>query len=1000
MQHCHEFESWTPHEGTQPNRAYFIPFAAGQDPVETPREASGRFVLLNGEWRMRLFGQIEEVPDDFIRPDFGEEGFSPFPVPSCWQTQGLDCPQYSNLRYPIPFDPPFVPHRNPCGAYRTRFFVPGEMLSQTVYLNFEGVDSFFYVWVNGQRVGYSQVSHSTSEFDITPYLLPGENLLAVLVLKWSVGTYLECQDKFRMSGIFRDVYLLVRPRRHLRDFEVRTRGLDHHTRAAAEVSLHWTGGVGQLHWTLLSPDRTPVADGDASDSFSVTLDAPVFWTAETPHLYHLLLEYEDEIIWQPVGVRDLAVEGRQVLLNGKPLRLKGVNRHDSDPVTGFVITPEQAMGDLALMKQHNINAIRSSHYPNAPWFVQLCDRYGFYLIDEADVECHGVTTIFGGSDETTFGLIAQQPEFEPLLLDRVQRCVIRDKNSPSVLIWSLGNESGYGPGFEKAGRWVRSFDPTRLVHYEGSWHQTGGHQNDTGMLHLYSRMYNEPDFVRRWLADPANEKPFLLVEYCHAMGNGPGDLEDYERLFLEQPGVLGGFVWEWCDHALDAGRTPDGRTRYLYGGDSGEYPHDGNFCVDGLVSPDRRPHTGLAELKNVWRPVRAEYIGGEILLRSTLDFTNAADLLSMRWELQLDGRVIADGTHPIPSLPPRGTARIPLPCPMPVQPGRADLRLVWTARQDGPFVKAGDQVGFDQLLLRSAVAAAPALCPGRVQVVRDERSIRVRGENFDYRFNPFTGCFDSLVWGGAERLSRPMTFNVWRSPTDNDRKIRRVWQQAGYDRTQVRVSRCAVEEGEVAAIRCELVFSASVCQPFLRCSALWEIDARGMLRLTVSAERDTLFPYLPRFGVRMFLPAGFEQLEYTGRGPLESYLDKHRACWYGVFSSTVSEQYVDYIRPQEHGSHAGCSRMALENGQVRLFAASDRPFSFRASHYPQEMLDAAAHSFELTACDEVELCLDYKNSGIGSNSCGPELAEKYALAEPRFRMCMTIGFEKTGRPAR
>ena len=993
MKHCHEFEDWArPHEGTQPNRAYYIPFAPEQDPVLAPRETSDRFVLLNGTWQMKLYDSISAVPEDFYQPEFAGPDFMEMPVPSCWQTQGLDQNQYSNVRYPIPYDPPFVPHQNPCGAYRTRFTVEQAMLGGRGYLNFEGVDSFFYVWLNGHRVGYSQVSHSTSEFDITPYLTEGENLLAVLVLKWSVGTYLECQDKFRMSGIFRDVYLLARPERHIRDFGVRTWGCEDYTRAVIQVGVAWTGGEGELEWELLDPQGSPVCRGKAAGEFTIHLEQPRFWTAETPHLYQLLLRTGQEVICQPVGVRDITVKGRQVLLNGRPLRLKGVNRHDSDPVTGFTISYQQALKDLALMKQHNVNAIRSSHYPNAPWFVQMCERYGFYLIDEADVECHGVTEVFGGGDETTFGLIAQQKEFAPLILDRVQRCIIRDKNSPAVLIWSLGNESGYGPGFEEAGRWGRDYDPTRLMHYEGSWHQTGGHVNDTSMLDLYSRMYNEPDFVRQWLENPANTKPFLLVEYCHAMGNGPGDLEDYETLFLEQPGILGGFVWEWCDHAIDGGPTADGRRKFLYGGDSGEFPHDINFCVDGLVSPDRIPHTGLKELKNVWRPVRARWLGDDIELRSTLDFVDVSQLAEYRWELQLDGVVVERGEGTLPALPPRGTARMALPCPLPHQPGRVDLRLVYLARTSSDFVQAGEELGFDQLTLRQAQRQAPAPKPGRLTVEETDAEIRVSGETFAYVLDRFTGCFKSLVWNGAQRLAGPMSFNVWRAPTDNDRKIRRVWEQAGYDRAQVRVARCQVLEGEETAIRCELVFAASIRQPFLRCTALWRLDAAGTITLELDGVRDEAFPFLPRFGLRMKLPAGFEQLDYTGYGPQESYLDKKNACWFGRFAGTVSGEYVDYIKPQEHGSHMGCQRLRLSCADAALWAAGQQPFSFRASHYPQEALAAAAHNFELQKSDQVELCLDYKNSGIGSNSCGPVLADRYALIEPRFHMQLSFGF--------
>lgn len=993
MQHRYEFEDWSrPHAGTEPDRAYFIPFAAGQDPVHARRESSSRFVLLSGTWQMKLYPRITAVPDGFFLPGFDAADFGPMPVPSCWQMQGLDQNQYTNVRYPIPFDPPHVPHQNPCGAYLTRFSADDAMLSQSVYLNFEGVDSFFYVWVNGKAVGYSQVSHSTSEFDITPYLQKGENLLAVLVLKWSVGTYLECQDKFRMSGIFRDVYLLVRPKQHIRDFGVRTWGCEDYTAAVIQAGVEWTGGDGSLDWTLYAPDGSKVCTGTAATEITIHLDAPQFWTAETPSLYQLVLQTGEETICQPVGVRDIAVKGRQVLLNGSPLRLKGVNRHDSDPVTGFAISPEQALRDLALMKQHNINAIRSSHYPNAPWFVQMCERYGFYLIDEADIECHGVTTVFGGGDETTFGLIAQSKDFEPLILDRVRRCIIRDKNSPAVIIWSLGNESGYGPGFEKAGRWGKNYDPTRLMHYEGSWHQTGGHVNDTSMLDIYSRMYNEPDFVRGWLADPVNTKPFLLVEYCHAMGNGPGDLEDYEQLFLQEPGVLGGFVWEWCDHAIDAGPAPNGGRRYLYGGDSGEYPHDINFCVDGLVSPDRKPHTGLAELKNVWRPLRAGLEGETLVLRSTLDFADAGRLANCRWELALDGVVVREGTLPLPSIPPRSRVTLPAPWQLPRGSGRVDVRLIYTAACDNDFVKAGDELGFDQLILRQSAPTLPALRPGNVTCRETQEEILVKGNGFSYAFDRFTGCFDSMARQGQEQLSRPMGFNVWRAPTDNDRKIRRVWEEAGYDRVQTRVENCRVESGETVCISCEVTLASVIRQPFLRCRVMWEIDAGGALRLTVDGRRDMVFPFLPRFGVRLFLNPGFEQLDYTGYGPLESYLDKHRACWYGWFKSTVAGEYVDYIKPQEHGSHMGCDAMQLQNGNTAFWAKSETPFSFRASHYPQEDLAAAAHDFELTPADDVEVCLDYKNSGIGSNSCGPVLDPRYALNEETFHFTIMMGF--------
>ena len=476
------------------------------------------------------------------------------------------------------------------------------------------------------------------------------------------------------------------------------------------------------------------------------------------------------------------------------------------------------------------------------------------------------------------------------------------------------------------------------------------------------------------------------------MGNGPGDLEDYEQLFLQEPGVLGGFVWEWCDHAIDAGSAPNGGRRYLYGGDSGEYPHDINFCVDGLVSPDRKPHTGLAELKNVWRPLRAGLEGENLVLCSTLDFADAGRLANCRWELALDGVVVREGTLPLTSIPPRSRVTLPAPWQLPRESGRVDVRLIYTAACDNDFVKAGDELGFDQLTLRQGAPTLPALRPGNVTCRETQEEILVEGSGFSYAFDRFTGCFDSMVRQGQEQLSRPMGFNVWRAPTDNDRKIRRVWEEAGYDRVQTRVENCHVESGETVRISCDVTLASVIRQPFLRCRVMWEIDAGGTLRLTVDGRRDMVFPFLPRFGVRLFLNPGFERLDYTGYGPLESYLDKHRACWYGRFKSTVADEYVDYIKPQEHGSHMGCDAMQLQNGNTVFWAKGETPFSFRASHYPQEDLAAAAHDFELTPADDVEVCLDYKNSGIGSNSCGPVLDPRYALNEETFHFTILMGF--------
>lgn len=961
----------TLHIGTMPNRSYYLP--------------EGAVRPLNGEWNFRCFKSPLEVPEDFFAADAGLSGFGPIPVPSCWQTQGYDRHQYTNVRYPFPYDPPYVPEENPCGAYARRFFVAeGDLSEKKVYLNFEGVDSCFYVWVDGAFAGYSQVSHSTSEFDVTALLHAGENTLAVLVLKWCDGSYLEDQDKLRMSGIFRDVYLLVRPENHVRDYFVRTVLNDDFTRAEISADFEFTG-FPDVTCTLLSPGgeavgKQPVTDGRVS----FALEQPELWNAEQPRLYTLLIQMPEETVSQRVGVRRVEVADGVVLLNGAPVKFRGVNRHDSDPVTGYTIRREQALRDLTLMKRHNINAIRTSHYPNAPWFVQLCDEYGFYLIAEADVEAHGTISIYGGGSET-FGLLAQDERFGQAILDRVQRCVTRDKNSPSILFWSLGNESGYGTNFEEAGRWVRQYDPSRLLHYE-SLTPLPGHVSDTSMLDVYSRMYASTEEIDAYFADEKNKKPFIQCEYVHAMGNGPGDIEDYFGQIQKYDGFCGGFVWEWCDHAVWMGKTPEGKDKYFYGGDFGEFPHDGNFCMDGLVYPDRTPHTGLLEYKNVIRPARARLAeDGTVELCNMLDFVNLKDFLTADYEVTQDGETVASGVFPAPDIAPHGTARVELRFAAPAQ-GDCFLNITYRQKADLPLTKAGHILGFDQLVLRRAEPMQPRLLPGNIRLEETPAAVVVSSPEFRYVFCKRTGTFRSMVLRQQNMLVKPMEFNIWRAPTDNDRNIRTDWEAAGYDRHTVRVYSVSAEvSGGIARISCKLSVSAVFIQRILDIDARWEIGADGKIRMTLHCLRNAELPYLPRFGLRLFLPKGYENVEYFGYGPNESYIDKRRSSYWGKFRDTVRGMHEDYLKPQENGSHCGCGYLSLSaEGAEPFRARGAEPFSFHASHYAQEELTRKRHHFELREADFTELCLDYKNSGVGSNSCGPALAEKYRLDETDF----------------
>ncbi len=1001
------------HVGTCPNRSYYIPCAPGETDWEG---LSSRVMSLNGTWGFRY---EPSFADAFPETENGElmvdlDDLGEIPVPSCWQTQGFDHHQYTNVRYPFPFDPPYVPEDNPCGLYARTFTLSADQKALGCFLNFEGVDSCFYLWVNGEFAGYSQVSHSTSEFDISDLVKEGENELFVLVLKWCDGSYLEDQDKLRMSGIFRDVYLLFRPQNYVRDYFVHTDLNDDFTHADITVDLE-TVGEPAVSARLFTPDGDLLAQAQAENGkLSFSVDNPVLWNAEMPRQYELLLETPDECIHQKVGVRRIEVKGDVLYFNGQIIRFRGVNRHDSDPITGYTISRQQATKDLALMKLHNINAIRTSHYPNAPWFPQLCSEYGFYMIGEADLECHGTVTVYNG-DNDTYGDIARDPRFEKAILDRSQRNVMRDKNCVAITMWSLGNESGYGPNIVNAGKWVKAYDPSRLLHYESVLHSEKDKAYDMTMIDVFSRMYASNEYIDDYFAsseDPMGSgarKPFVQCEYIHAMGNGPGGIKEYLEQMDKYPGFCGGFVWEWCDHAIYQGRTPDNLDKYGYGGDFGEFPHDDNFCMDGLVYPDRTPHTGLLEYKNGIRPLKARWEDGVLYIKNNLDFTELSSYVSADYTISVDGETVAAGTLELPELLPHEEKAVPFTAEL---PEGCSLLIASYTREDAPFVPAGHETGFDQLFPYGEPACAP-IAPassGTVSVQQDGRYITVSGDTFLYQFNRKTGLFDSLVNRNVSLLSLPMQWNLWRAPTDNDRNIRNVWQEAGYDRTTVRVyeSQGSVENG-VAVITCRLSIAAIYIQRILDIDARWEIDANGRLDASFHCVRNSDFVFgngvqiwpehrgnvlsLPRFGVRLFMPETFSEVEYFGYGPMESYSDKHLASYLGRFASRVEDQHEDYIKPQENGSHFGTRDVVVSDGMTGLKATSDKPFSFSVSPFTQEELTEKKHDYELETSGYTVVCLDYKQNGIGTNSCGPLPELQYRFDEQEFTFRLVLETE-------
>jgi beta-galactosidase len=966
------------HVGTEDNRSFYI-----------PHDLTGKEMrrMLNGDWKFGFYQNIDAV-EDFLEDGFCIDSLEDMVVPSNWQIHGYDHHQYVNLVYPFPFDPPFVPVDNPCGLYIKTVTITKEELKKKLYLNFEGVDSCFYLWINNTFAGYSQVSHSTSEFDITKLVIEGENKISVLVLKWCDGSYLEDQDKFRMSGIFRDVYLLERPAEFIRDYTIRT--LLNETLDSAMVTIDFELiGKPQIAYTLKDANGTVVYKAKVTQhNCSFQLNKPVLWNAEQPYQYRLELSTGEEIITQKIGVRNILVKDGIVLLNGKAIKFKGVNRHDSSPYTGAAITKEQALADLKLMKEHNINAIRTSHYPNSPWFLELCDEYGFYVIGESDVESHGCGEVYSVEDLDHVSRIAKDKQYKKAIFDRVQRNVMRDKNRTSILIWSLGNESGYGENLIEAGRWVKEFDPTRLLHYEGCTWQDWQKQ-DTSMLDLLSRMYASPEWVKDYCENPENKKPFIQCEFCHAMGNGPGDIEDNFKQIYQYDNYVGGFIWEWCDHAIYMGKAENGKDKFYYGGDFGEFPHDGNFCMDGLVYPDRRVHTGLLEYKNVIRPVRvyeSHLEQGFLSLENKLDFINLKDYIKVHYELKQDGTLLAEGWMEALDIEPQSRGKINLTLPK-VTGGNTYLKLEYIQKEDGLLTTAGNILGFDQICISEAFSI-PVLVPDKnctFEVKEDARNYRIEGKEFIYNFSKVKGCFDVIQKDGKNLIEGPMEYNVFRAPTDNDKNIIVDWRNAGYDRTVSRVYHCELVKGEhEITIGCKMSMGAISLQSFLNYDVVWSIKEDGSIGFKFDGEFNELFPYLPRLGLKLKLPKSYQKVSYFGYGPMESYRDKHQSSYIDRFTTTISGMHEDYLMPQENGSHYYCNYMMLSDENNTLSVYGNRPLCFQASNYTIEELTTKMHNFELEEADYVTFCIDYMQSGIGSNSCGPDLDPKYRLKEKKI----------------
>lgn len=1006
------------HENTMPSRAYYMPASHEMGPLVEDRFSSDRVICLNGTWEFQYFTSIYDLQEKFYEQGYGCSRFTQVEVPGVWQNYGYDSHQYTNVRYPIPLDPPYVPQENPCGAYVRKFYYEIPEEAPRAYLNFEGVDSCFYVWVNGKYVGYSQVSHATSEFDVTEVLKNGENTLAVLVLKWCDGTYLEDQDKFRMSGIFRDVYLVNRPENVVYDYFTTTKIQEE--QAVITVQASYQGKAVPTKLTLYDAEHKEIASQVFQENTGtvythkavIVVKEPNLWNPEQPYLYTLVLETEGEVITDRIGLREICVKDAVLYVNGTAIKFKGVNRHDSDPVTGFVIGLEQMKKDLQMMKESNFNAVRSSHYPNAPYFYQLCDEYGFFVIAEAENESHGTQSQYlkdsnwENVSRKWNERISDNPEFIPATLDRTKLCVHREKNRPCIIIWSMGNECGYGCTFEEALKWTKGFDSTRLTCYESSFYRSDRRKYDYSNIDIFSRMYPSLEEIQEYM-DKKPDKPLLLIEYCHAMGNGPGDLEDYFQIIYEYDVLCGGFVWEWCDHAIYQGQAANGKEKYLYGGDFGEEVHDGNFCMDGLVYPDRTPHTGLLEYQNVYRPARVASFcqkTGELCLENYMNYVDLKDYIYLVYEVNCDGKLLEKKQFILQeSVLPHKKGTILLDITVP-DSGKCYLKVSYHLKHGTSVMAQGRRMGFDEILLKNqdgrnqqatALLETQEQKEAEVQVSETDRFLSIRSDTFFYVYNKLSGLFEQLSVDGEELLETPMELNIWRAPTDNDRKIKQEWIDAGYDRSKARAYDTHWEmNGEGIRIYSTVSVAAVAIQKVLDIEAVWKIYRTGEISVKMHVKKDREFPQLPRFGIRLFLRGEYENLKFYGLGPHESYRDKCRSCSHGLYDTTVEEQHEDYICPQENGSHTDCDYLMLEKENQTVTAVSSRPFSFNVSYYSQEELTRKAHNFELEKSGSTIVCLDYAQNGIGSNSCGPELRKEYQFTEETFTFDMKFLFGK------
>lgn len=999
------------HRNREPARPLLIPYADDATALAGDRTRSPWYRSLNGEWLFHYAESEALVPPDATDPDADDSDWDTLPVPSCWQMHGYGTPTYSNVNYPFPIDPPFVPD-HPIGCYRHSFAIPERWDGRRIRLTFDGVCSAFTVWLNGREVGFSKGSHMPAEFDITDLVEPDDNALAVQVHQWSDASYVEDQDMWRLNGIFRDVWLAALPPGHIRDIAVQTTIADDFASATLDIDVmihneRRGGRTSRLDAALIDPDGAEIDvmtleagtsehdDGSGrTDRGSVTLADPKLWSAELPHLYTLLVRHFDsegdllEVQRQPVGFRKVEIRDQQLWVNGASIKMQGVNRHDDHPDFGYAVPLDAMERDVRLMKQHNITTVRTSHYPNDTRFYDLCDRYGLYVIDEADIETHGFYPVGDWSR------LSGDPAWEPTYMDRAVRMVERDKNHPSIIIWSLGNESGYGRNQDAMYAWLKQVDPSRPVHFETQLNR----ENPSAATDMLSTMYPTVEEVIRQ-GEKDESKPFFLCEYAHAMGNGPGSLEEYWEAIRGSNRLIGGCVWEWADHGIRQ-FTDDGEQYFAYGGDFGDYPNDGKFCIDGLTSPDRKPHPSLIELKKVYEPVAVDLVNassGAIRLTNRQAF---ADLSAMtfRWQLSTGGRIVNHGRLDVAALAAGTSATITVP-EIAESANAPDtwFDLVATLTHATIWAEAGHEVAHMQLEIAAPTSAdIPALPDGEVMVEESDLAIIVATEQGEIIVDRAAGTITSWTVNGQDVVLDGPLLDIWRAATDNDKYMLDDWARARLDRLAHHVHSSEItEQGDTSVtIETRATLAAPALRPAFHVITRTTIHGSGEVEVDTDATPGdwlTRLDTLPRIGLVLHLPGVCEQVTWRGLGPHENYPDRCSSATYNTWTAAVSEMAVDYVAPQETGARGGTHWVAIMPAHgCGLLAHAGEPMHISALPFSADDLHAATHTYELEPRGETIVHLDHRMAGLGSSICGPKPLDRYLVrAEPvRFTIAL------------